>query len=139
MMGFDLGLGAFTTASHVVLILVLLLVFHEAQLLMRMQGSFAMIANSTYVRWSVFCVLSALIMERLYYVLARLLRGHGIDLWQAHPAPEFLSACVAGALFGLSAAGRIAVSNHYSEVLQPIMRNAILLSIVYAIVAAVLY
>jgi hypothetical protein len=43
--------------------------------------------------------IGALAVERAYYVAARLLRPHGVDLWQAHPAPSVLSALVCAALY----------------------------------------
>ena len=138
-MGLNLGLAAYTTASHIILVVVVFLVFHEAQRLIATQGSFSVLAHSAFVRWSIFTVFAALILERLYYITARLLRPYGFDLWQQHPAPEVLSFSVALALFSLSAAGRIAVAPSFLAAARPVFRNAVVLTLVYALVVYLLY
>ncbi|MGR3501588.1 hypothetical protein [Pseudaestuariivita sp.] len=45
----------------------------------------------------------AMLVERSYYVFARLLAGHQIDLWSAHPAPALLSFSVAISVFAIVA------------------------------------
>lgn len=43
--------------------------------------------------------LGAFLVERLYYVAARMLQPAGFDLWSAHPAPALLSVLVAASCY----------------------------------------
>lgn len=47
---------------------------------------------------------AALIIERVYYIAARLIPTDYLDLWKTHPAPEFLSALVAVGLLAVNLA-----------------------------------
>ncbi|WP_226779536.1 hypothetical protein [Oceaniglobus trochenteri] len=101
-----------TLASHVLLILALLIVFARAQYLRRVEGSLGAMISSSYVRMSVIAVFTALIVERGYYIAARLLSSKGVDLWSAHPAPELLSLGCGLAVWHVSvAAKKVAASN----------------------------
>ena len=100
----ELGLGAYTTASHISLVLTAFYAFHIGQTLMLASDGFARMGQSGYARISVFFLLAALVCERGYYIAARILAPQGFDLWSQHPAPELLSAIVALSLFNLSAA-----------------------------------
>jgi hypothetical protein len=42
---------------------------------------------------------AALAVERSYYVVARVLKREGIDLWGMHPAPELLSLIVTAGVY----------------------------------------
>ncbi|MEM6372358.1 MAG: hypothetical protein AAF727_06215 [Pseudomonadota bacterium] len=64
---------------------------------------------------SVAIAAAALIIERSFYVIARLLVEHGYDLWQLHPAPQVLSAIVAAGLYCLSVPMIAAMSDTIKE------------------------
>ena len=91
--------SALTTASHVVLVLSVLLLFQEAMMLRHVVPA-AKPARSQRLFYAGAWIMAAFVVERLYYVAARLLLPEGVDLWAMHPAPEFLSAMVAAAVFG---------------------------------------
>ena len=91
--------SALTTASHVVLVLAVLLLFQEAMMLRHVIPA-AKPARSQRLFFAGAWIMAAFVVERLYYVAARLLLPRGIDLWAMHPAPEFLAALVAAAVFG---------------------------------------
>ena len=98
-MGF--GTNAYTIASHFVMVLVLTVTIIR---LMRTLG----MSRDGVPRWlfpgPISMFLATLIVERLYYILARFLRDSGVDLWAAHPAPALLSAIVAGAGYWITPA-----------------------------------
>jgi hypothetical protein len=92
------GQDAFAIASHATMIVVLVLLgyrvmrlFPDIQLLTRAEshGLSAALAIATM----------AMVIERAYYVAARLLSHHGLNLWSLHPAPEVLSMVVVIGLF----------------------------------------
>jgi hypothetical protein len=60
------------------------------------------------MRLSLIAAMASLIVERAYYILARLLTLEDIDLWQAHPAPELLSLASAVAVWHVSVAALVA-------------------------------
>lgn len=104
-----LGSSAFTVASHVTIVAAVLLAFARLQQL-RADGS----ARHLFVsHWApplaAHVVVAALVVERLYYVAARLLRSHGVDLWQAHPAPAALSVLLAASIWSVSVAKSLSV------------------------------
>ena len=139
MNGYGLGASALTTASHVILVIVLLMVFHGAQRVIAERGSFAIVASSQFFRWSVFSVFSALIVERIYYIGARLMRPLGFDLWQSHPAPELLSAAVAASLFCLSVSGQVALSRTKLDAFKAVMSKVVMLTFTYLVIVAALH
>jgi hypothetical protein len=88
----DLGPSAFVTAGHVAMITSLGLLFwrmitmldgHAPSLALR-RGWVAGLGLAAWV----------LVIERVYYVAARLLVPSDYDLWSMHPAPAILSALV---------------------------------------------
>ncbi|MGR3485499.1 MAG: hypothetical protein ACU0BF_09150 [Paracoccaceae bacterium] len=96
---FELGPSAFVAASHIALVMAVLMVFAELLHASAHPG----IASRLSVRYALFAMLSAVVVERLYYVAARLLAPRGFDLWGDHPAPETLSALVAASVFAFAA------------------------------------
>ena len=94
-----LGFSALTTASHAVLVLAVLLLFSEVVLLRHILVPREP-ARSRSLFFAAALVMASFVIERLYYVAARLLKPHGVDLWALHPAPEVLSALVALSVFG---------------------------------------
>lgn len=84
----DLGPSGFATASHVVMVLIftLFIVTYRD-------------AARNALSLSVALGVGALILERVYYVAARVLEPHGVDLWAAHPFPAILSGLVTLAVF----------------------------------------
>ena len=102
MLGWDLGWSALTTASHTTIILAVLMVFAELLYLQAVSNARTVI-DTRAVRSAIALMFSALVVERLYYIAARLLIGTEIDLWSAHPAPELLSLMLAASIFGVAA------------------------------------
>lgn len=99
-----LGNNAPVTASHAVMILILALTVTR---LMRLTGRSRerLGIGQRWVFPSAVCmVLFALIVERFYYIAARALIGHGVDLWAAAPAPAVLSAVVALSVYWITPA-----------------------------------
>lgn len=99
--------NAITAASHVSLIFAALLVVFEVLTTVRHPGLIGP-GGWARIRAAGYLALSALVVERVYYVVARLLVHQGYNLWESHPAPELLSAAVACGIFTLWAV--IAVS-----------------------------
>jgi predicted Co/Zn/Cd cation transporter (cation efflux family) len=106
MSGF--GPSALTLASHASICLAVLMIFAEALRLAAIPDGIGQVLRSHYARLSAFTVLSMMVVERLYYAAARLLRPLDVDLWAAHPAPEFLSGALSLSLFNLVVAARLA-------------------------------
>jgi len=88
-----LGLSAFVTAAHIIMVLVILLTSIR---LMKLQYLAARPGRGAWLfPGPVILVLTAFAIERGYYVAARILKPWGYDLWSMHPAPAVLSAVVA--------------------------------------------
>ena len=88
-----LGNSAFVTAAHIIMILVILLTSIR---LMRLQYLAVRPAQGVWLfPGPATLVLTAFAIERGYYVVARLLKPWGYDLWSMHPVPAVLSAIVA--------------------------------------------
>ncbi|WPY94695.1 hypothetical protein T8T21_00790 [Limimaricola variabilis] len=99
-----LGYSGVTLASHLLLIAAILFVFGRAQSMRFVQDSLPKLVASRYMRAALIAALAVMIVERLYYVGARLLSGQGVNLWNAHPAPEILSFTLAAAVYHVSIA-----------------------------------
>lgn len=91
-----------TAASHTFLALATMLVFFNAVSVRLIQHHHSGLSLFQNLEAPLFLIGATIIVERLYYVMARLLQTSGVNLWEAHPAPEILSLCVAGAIFWLS-------------------------------------
>ena len=87
-----LGVDGLVAASHIVLILAAML--SGLRLALHPEGSMArgMLSKGMF-SFGALCI-GVIIIERVYYVAARLLVERGLDLWSLHPAPETLSALV---------------------------------------------
>lgn len=95
----SLGPSAFVAASHVALIVALLILLVRIVRSLDDRSSREVISRGALPGLGVFAW--AIVVERAYYVAARLLQPHGIDLWQMHPAPQILSMLLVGALYAL--------------------------------------
>jgi hypothetical protein len=95
-----LGPDAAIVASHAALIMVLLLVIARiGSFMARPELPVIALKRDLLVYLGLFCWV--LVIERAYYVAARLLKGVGVDLWSAHPAPALLSTVVVLGALGL--------------------------------------
>lgn len=92
-----LGHGAYTTASHVLLIYGTVCLIDA---LIRSHGRSSM--ADPLVSRAAFAVAAMAVVERAYYVTARVLLPSGVNLWQAHPAPGMLSFALACAVLWLA-------------------------------------
>lgn len=98
MMGMDLGPNALTVASHIVLVAIVLAFMVRLAWGLNGVSVVDAIQRFGFVPLLIIC-LCGLLIERLYYIVARFLRPSGLDLWQLHPAPEVLSLIVAVGLY----------------------------------------
>lgn len=98
--------SAVTLASHVALVLAIVCAFANAVAVRRVWGRSDGVRAFARIEGPVFAIAAALVVERLYYVTARLLINSDLNLWTAHPAPEALSFTVAASIFALAAAIR---------------------------------
>jgi len=85
-----LGQNAFTVASHLTMVAILIMLI--ARIVSHRTGQLGAAIGIMAV---------GMIIERLYYVLARFLAPLGVNLWQLHPAPEVLSMVVATGAYGV--------------------------------------
>jgi hypothetical protein len=95
---------ALTAGAHVALIFSAVLVLLEVTWLVKRPELLERALTSSWLRVTAYAALTALILERSFYVAARILIHRGIDLWGAHPAPAVLSAITAAAIFACWAA-----------------------------------
>lgn len=95
-----LGAEAYTVASNLVLVVILVLLI--LRVLLTPHGAPMKDVIDLGFRAAVSIGAVGLILERLYYVLARILRRDGVDLWMMHPAPEVLSIVVAFGIYGIT-------------------------------------
>ncbi len=121
----SLGANALTVASHTAVVVAVLLVFAACARLVSTPGGLGVVADSSYARLAFFSVLAMYLVERLYYIAARLLRDVGVNLWAAHPAPEILSAAIALAIFNFAAAIQLALSYDFDRTLARISMQAL--------------
>lgn len=97
-----------TAASHMLLVAALVALVLEAVRLRHDPYAAQLAGEAPSVMWSAICAASALIVERSYYIAARLVRGSRLDLWAMHPAPELLSTAVAASLLAVVVSVKIA-------------------------------
>lgn len=95
----DLGANAYPVASHLIMVGILLMLI--IRVMIAPHGPRMMEAIDLGFRATIAIGALGLIIERLYYVLARLLKPDGIDLWSMHPAPEVLSIVVGLGLYSI--------------------------------------
>ena len=96
--------SAVTLASHLGLVIAVLFAFANA--VRRVWSAADSPAVFRRLEGPVFAIVASLVVERLYYVTARLLVNTDIDLWSAHPAPELLSFMLMASIFSLAVAIR---------------------------------
>jgi hypothetical protein len=90
---------ALTAGAHVALIFSAVLVLLEVTWLVQRPDMMERGLVSSRLRVTAYAALTALILERSFYVAARILSHRGVDLWAMHPAPAILSALTATAIF----------------------------------------
>ncbi|MBW4708642.1 hypothetical protein KX928_12690 [Roseobacter sp. YSTF-M11] len=95
----DMGLNAYTVASHLTMIAILTVL--AFRVLAAPHGALMQSAIDLGFKATVAIGAVALIIERTYYVIARFLKSQGINLWEMHPAPEALSLVVAFGLYSV--------------------------------------
>lgn len=124
--------SAVTLAGHVTLCLAVLLIFINALAALpgeRVAGSLQCIASP------VFAFGAAFLVERSYYVVARLLVNSGVSLWEMHPAPDLLSGIVAAMAFWVAVRVRMtAITSGRSPRRTVVWQGAFLIG-VYLILA----
>ncbi|MFD1342899.1 hypothetical protein [Litorisediminicola beolgyonensis] len=134
----DLGPSAFAVASHVCMCVAIVLVFAEAQRVLAVRGGIGRVMAPAFSRVSLALALSALIVERVYYVLARILVPYGLDLWSKHPAPELLSGFVTLSIFNLVIASRRAVPAG-RDWIEPVSGQGFLLAAIWVVTVYALF
>lgn len=93
-----LGPSAFTLASHVVLLVALVMTVWRVGAAVERQAAETTCNHEIMI--AVLAAFAAIAVERVYYIAARALKPtNGLDLWALHPAPEMLSLMVAGAVY----------------------------------------
>lgn len=106
----NLQWSAITLAGHVSLILSVILILRNAILARRSVLRDMPLAGLSPLIEPVVFFLTALVVERAYYVAARAMVNRGINLWEAHPSPSVLAfGLAATALWVAIAALRIAI------------------------------
>lgn len=97
-MGF--GSAALVIASQVTMIPILLaLACRAVRMVEREQLYRAAARHEMALMIAIFA--GAMIVQQVYYIAARLLLPHGINLWQLHPGPEAMNLVVAMGAYGL--------------------------------------
>ncbi|MGR3433509.1 MAG: hypothetical protein ACU0CO_01270 [Shimia sp.] len=97
MTGFDPIGSAVAAAGHVIFVYLMIRLVDLA-IVCRAYGTRIELRDAMV--WGGYALASALILERIYYVLARAAAPFGANLWAAHPAPELLVALINCALGG---------------------------------------
>jgi len=99
-----LGVNAGVTASHLLMVAIITVTIYRFMVLMNIPRGDLGLESRWLFPNSICMVLFALVIERLYYVAARMLKGSGVDLWSAYPAPAILSSLVALSVMWLTPA-----------------------------------
>jgi hypothetical protein len=102
----DLHWSAVTMASHLCLAFAIACAFANAVAARRYWISQTPVEVFARLEGPIFALAATLLVERLYYVAARLTVNSDLDLWSAHPAPEMLSLLIAASMFWLASAIR---------------------------------
>lgn len=124
--------SAVTLAGHVTLCLAILLILWNALVVLpaaRGPGSLLPIASPLFAFGAAFLV------ERAYYVVARLLVNSGINLWELHPAPDLLSGIVAAMGFWVAVAVRSTGRTDGISFRRAVTTQGLMLVVVYAALA----
>ena len=99
-----LGWSAVTLAGHSCLVMAVVMIFWNA---LMTYGATRGRTGPDWIALSVILLGVGAVVERLYYVLARLLVNTDYNLWNAHPAPDLLSAIVALLAFAVAVTVRV--------------------------------
>ncbi|MEO0861124.1 MAG: hypothetical protein AAFY65_10940 [Pseudomonadota bacterium] len=88
-------------ASHAVMIVILVMVVCRV---LRAEGTglLRLATEDHHLPMFVSLAAIALAVERGFYVAARMLEGHDIDLWKAYLAPELLALIVGAGLYAIT-------------------------------------
>jgi hypothetical protein len=98
--------SAVTMASHLCLVFAIACAFVNAVTVAKNWLGPASAGAFARLEGPIFAIAATLMVERLYYVAARLLVKTELNLWSAHPAPELLSFSATVAVFWLAVAIR---------------------------------
>ncbi len=90
---------AVTAASHLALIFAVALLLIEVVTLLRRPEAMLRVTLGPSPRIGLYAVGLAVVVERAYYVGARMTAHRGTDLWELHPVPELLSGMFAATVF----------------------------------------
>lgn len=124
--------SAVTLAGHVTLCLAVLMIFWNALAVLHICGNSLPAGSATRLATPIFAFGAAFIVERSYYVVARLLVNSGTNLWELHPAPDVLSGLVAIGAFWVAAAVRRLCGADRKGIKRVIAAQGTLLAFVYA-------
>ena len=94
--------SAVTLASHASLVLATVFAFLNAITVRRFWVAQPSLAVFERLESPIFAIAAALMVERSYYVCARLFVRTDLNLWEAHPAPEVLAFMLAASMFWLA-------------------------------------
>lgn len=105
----SLGPSAYTVASHATVLVAVLLAFARLQRLRYDADRRRLFLDGWAPSWAAFAVVASLLVERAFFIAARMLAPYGVDLYQAHPAPAALSILVAASIWSVSLATSVSV------------------------------
>ncbi|MEL7098275.1 MAG: hypothetical protein AAGM84_05535 [Pseudomonadota bacterium] len=86
--------NATTIASHALMIVVLVQLLYRVVLAFEARRALEAV-RSHGLMLALGIMAAFTLLERSYYLIARLIQNTGVDLWSMHPAPEVLSAIMA--------------------------------------------
>tara|TARA_R110000744_G_scaffold78295_10_gene154362 strand:+ start:4013 stop:4417 length:405 start_codon:yes stop_codon:yes gene_type:complete len=129
--------NSLTIASHTVMVLILsTLIWRALKCVAFGHGEEAM--RRGLLPAIAICA-TALIIERLYYVAARVLKVRGLDLWSMHPAPETLSLIVGIGFYGIMVPILRASGQPAARTKMRICAEVLSLFLIWAMTVVVLY
>ncbi|MGR3466927.1 MAG: hypothetical protein ACU0CI_03540 [Shimia sp.] len=103
---FSLGPSAFVTAGHFALVFLLL---RGMALGLRVMATRRTVDMSDGLILSIYATAAAFLLERGYYITARIGQQFGWDLWSAHPGPELMVALINASIVALLGSWRYAL------------------------------
>lgn len=122
---FELGPNAFTVASHITMI-VILLTLGVRIMAAKVSGVMGAAMHRGMTAAITIAALS-LGIERGYYIAARFLVSSGVNLWTMHPAPEVLSIVVGIGLYGIMIPMLLADARRDRDAWLKVFREVLLL------------
>tara|TARA_R110002110_G_scaffold168187_2_gene369591 strand:- start:2623 stop:3033 length:411 start_codon:yes stop_codon:yes gene_type:complete len=131
----NLEWSAITLASHASLVLATMFAFINAIAVRRFWVAQPSLAIFERLEGPIFAIAAALIVERSYYVCARLFVNTGFNLWEAHPAPEVLAFMLASSMFWLATSIRTMGEVGAFRVRRVLMLQSITMAALFASLA----